>query len=157
MAPTVRPTTQASLKKMSALSVLADLVLVGFVICFAPVRSTVSEAGGFVQVINDNPINNRLFIGLGVLSTAMACQHGAFIVSNSLEDLTPARWSLVSVMSIGISAGLCLVLGIVGYLGFLDETKGVILNNFGADSTIANAGRGLLAITMFFTYPMKGT
>jgi hypothetical protein len=40
-------------------------------------------------------------------------------------------------------------------LGFLDETQGDILNNFNSDAFEANAGRGLLAVTMFFTYPME--
>ena len=142
---------------MSLLSALAAVTLVGFVVFCSPVHSAVGDAGGFGQVLTDNVINSRIFIGLGVLSTAMACQHGAFIVSNSLRDLTPRRWGLVSSSSIAISGALCLLIGVAGYLGFLDETQGVILNNFDADSMIANAGRGLLAVTMFFTYPTKGT
>jgi hypothetical protein len=46
-------------------------------------------------------------------------------------------------------------LGITGYLGFLDGTLGDVLNNFEPDTLEANAARGLLAITMFFTYPME--
>jgi sodium-coupled neutral amino acid transporter 11 len=44
-------------------------------------------------------------------------------------------------------------MGIMGYLGFLDETQGDILNNFDPDTVQASAARILLAITMFFTYP----
>jgi sodium-coupled neutral amino acid transporter 11 len=50
---------------------------------------------------------------------------------------------------------MCLTLGITGYLGFLDKTEGNVLNNFRANSIEANAARGLLAFTMFFTYPME--
>ena len=39
--------------------------------------------------------------------------------------------------------------------GFMDETQGDVLNNFPNDSIQANISRGLLAITMFFTYPME--
>lgn len=145
----------ASLAFTSLLSVTADVVLVGFVIAFSPVKSSVSDAGGFGQILADNWINSKLFIGLGVLSTAMACQHSAFIVSGSLENKTAARWAAVTFRSITTSVVLCILLGVAGYLGFLDETRGDILNNFDADSVPANAGRGLLAVTMFFTYPME--
>lgn len=142
----------ASLALTSLLSVLADVILVGFVLIFAPVKSSVSDAGGFGRVIKDNWINGHLFIGLGVLSTAMACQHSAFIVSGSLENKTQERWAMVTSRSITVSALLCIVMGIFGYLGFLENTQGDILNSFNSDSVVSNAGRALLAITMFCTY-----
>jgi sodium-coupled neutral amino acid transporter 11 len=145
----------ASLAATSLMSVVADAILVGFVIGFSPVRSTVSDYGGFGKVLADNWINSKLFIGLGVLSTAMACQHSAFIVSGSLENKTASRWGMVTSRSISISAAMCIMMGVTGYLGFLDQTEGDVLNNFGSDSLEANAGRGLLAVTMFFTYPME--
>lgn len=139
----------ASLSITSLLSVTADILLVGFVLGFAPVPSSISNAGGFGQVIRENWISGKLFIGLGVLSTAMACQHSAFIVSGSLRDATSQRWSSVTKISLTIAAVLCLALGVTGYLGFLTETQGDILNNFDPNSVAANAGRTLLAITMF--------
>jgi hypothetical protein len=42
-----------------------------------------------------------------------------------------------------------------GYLEFLDDTQGDVLNNFDAESRAANGARALLAITMLFTYPME--
>ena len=145
----------ASLAVTSLLSVLADVILVGFVVGFSPISSTVQENGGFGKVLGENWANSRLFIGLGVLSTAMACQHSAFIVSGSLENKTAARWSTVTFRSISLSAFLCIMMGVCGYLGFLDETQGDILNSFDSDALAANAGRALLAVTMFFTYPME--
>jgi amino acid permease len=70
--------------------------------------------GGIGQVLADNWVNSKLFIGLGVLSTAMACQHSAFIVSGSLEDKTAARWGMVTSRSISISAALCIMMGVTG-------------------------------------------
>ena len=66
-----------------------------------------------------------------------------------------SRWAKVTGYSIGISAILCTILGVAGFLGFMDETAGDVLNNFDHDSLIADVARGLLAITMFFTYPME--
>ena len=145
----------ASLSFTSFLSVVADVILVIFIIIYSPFETTVSEAGGFWNVLQDNAINARLFIGLGIISTAMACQHSAFIVSGSLEDKTPSRWAAVTKWSLLIALVLCALLGTFGFLGFLDDTEGNILNNFDPDTVAANGARGLLAITMFFTYPME--
>jgi len=155
MLPLSMQRDMASLSITSLFSVLADIVLVGFIAAFSPVQETVRDAGGFGKVLEKDWINPTMFIGLGILSTAMACQHSAFIVSESLRNKTMAKWSRVTGFSISASAVLCAILGVSGYLGFLDETKGDVLNNFDHDSTIANVARLLLAFTMFFTYPME--
>lgn len=155
MLPLSMQRDMASLSITSLFSVLADIVLVGFITAFSPVQETVKQAGGFASVLEKDGINPTIFIGLGILSTAMACQHSAFIVSESLRNKTMAKWARVTGFSISVSAALCAILGVSGYLGFLDETKGDVLNNFDHDSIIANVARFLLAITMFFTYPME--
>lgn len=142
----------ANLSFTSFSSVLADVILVILVAVFSPMPNNV---GDIIKAIFQNAFNSRLFIGLGVLSTAMACQHSAFIVSGSLEDKTPERWGRVTFRSIGVAWLLCTIMGVTGYLGFEEDTKGDILNNFDEDSKVANSGRILLAITMFFTYPME--
>ncbi len=155
MVPLSMQRDMASLAMTSLLSVLADVVLVGFIVFFSPIQESVENAGGIGNVILQDSIKSSLFIGLGILSTAMACQHSAFIVSGSLENKTMKRWAKVTGTSISISAFLCLLLGVCGYLGFLDETQGDVLNNFDEESVVANGARFLLAITMFFTYPME--
>ncbi|CAB9517552.1 Putative sodium-coupled neutral amino acid transporter 11 [Seminavis robusta] len=145
----------ASLSFTSFLSVTADVILVIFIALYSPIGTSVSEAGGFWEVLGSNTINSRLFIGLGVISTAMACQHSAFIVSGSMQEKTSTAWSVVTKYSLLIALVLCSLLGTMGFLGFLDETQGNILNNFDPDTVAANGARGLLAITMFFTYPME--
>ena len=139
----------------SSLSVTADVILVIVLLAYSPIQETVSEAGGFGQVLQDNWVNSRVFIGLGVLSTAMACQHSAFLISGTLENKTSARWAAVTKGSLLIAGGLSIIFAVAGYLGYLDETQGDILNNFDPDSMGVNAGRVLLAITMVFTYPME--
>ena len=145
----------ASLGFTSLLSVTADVILVGFVAAFAPIKESVAEAGGFGRILQDNSINSNLFIGLGILSTAMACQHSAFIVSGSLSNKTSQRWGAVTFRSITTSACLCAIMAVCGYLGYLETTKGNILTNFPDDSVESNGARALLAITMIFTYPME--
>lgn len=141
-----------SLAFTSFLSVAADVVLVVLVMAFSPIESTLQDAGGFWNAIKI--VDSRLFIGLGVLSTAMACQHSAFLIATSLNE--PKRqWGTVTCTSLSIAGGLSLLLGATGYLGYLDEVQGDVLNNFDGNSGIINAARGLLAVTMIFTYPME--
>jgi sodium-coupled neutral amino acid transporter 11 len=141
----------SSLSFTSTLSVAADIVLVIFILIYSPVTETVGNVGGIAQVIENDSVKPGLFIGLGVLSTAMACQHSAFIISDSLHQLTRHRWNIVTVCSISMATALCAILGTAGYLGFMEETQGDVLNNFDAESVVANVARGLLAFTMFFT------
>eukprot|EP00584_Thalassiosira_punctigera_P002351 CAMPEP_0172537278 /NCGR_PEP_ID=MMETSP1067-20121228/8899_1 /TAXON_ID=265564 ORGANISM="Thalassiosira punctigera, Strain Tpunct2005C2" /NCGR_SAMPLE_ID=MMETSP1067 /ASSEMBLY_ACC=CAM_ASM_000444 /LENGTH=646 /DNA_ID=CAMNT_0013322547 /DNA_START=11 /DNA_END=1951 /DNA_ORIENTATION=+ len=155
MVPLSMQRDMASLSCTSAISVTADTILVVFIAAFSPIKENVATNGGFKAVIEDDGINSTLFVGLGILSTAMACQHSAFIVANSLANKTRRRWRWVTNQSISLSAVLCLVLGVCGYLGFLGVTQGDVLNNFPLDSIQANAARVLLAFTMFFTYPME--
>jgi sodium-coupled neutral amino acid transporter 11 len=137
----------------SFFSVICDTILVVFIAAFSPIKETVGAAGGFGTVVKENWINSGFFIGFGVLTIAMTCQHSVFIVAGSLGNLTSARWASVTFRSLSLSCLLCAILGITGYLGFLDDTQGDILNNFDPDTMQASAARMLLAITMFFTYP----
>jgi sodium-coupled neutral amino acid transporter 11 len=139
----------------SFLSVAADAVLVVIVCMYSPVESSVSAAGGLGGVIASNGISSGLFIGLGVLSTAMACQHSSFLISNTLRNHTSSRWARVTGVSLFVATSLSLALGVVGYLGFIGDTQGDVLTNFGTDNAYVHAARALLAITMFLTYPME--
>jgi solute carrier family 38 (sodium-coupled neutral amino acid transporter), member 11 len=140
----------------SAISVLADAALVVIIIVFSPVTSTIQEYdGGFFQIVQDYWICPQLFIGLGVLSTAMACQHSAFLISGSLSNITPHRWSIVTFRSISAATIMTLLLGVFGFVGYLAQTKGNVLNNFPEQSIAINSGRALLGITMYLTYPME--
>ncbi len=147
MVPLSMQRDMASLSFTSAISVTADMILVVFIAAFSPIKENVAANGGFGEVLKNDGINSTLFVGLGILSTAMACQHSAFIVANSLADKTRKRWRWVTNQSIALSAILCLILGICGYLGFLGMTQGDVLNNFPLDSMQANAARVLLAFS----------
>ena len=145
----------SSLAFTSSLSIAADVILVIVVIAHAPIKSTVEAAGGFGSILKNHWINNRVFVGLGVLSMAMACQHSAFLIAGTLENKTSQRWAQVTKLSLICAGTLSTVFAVTGYLGYLEDTEGDILNNFERDSTAVNAGRTLLAITMIFTYPME--
>ena len=149
----------ADLAKTSQISVVFQCLTVLVVVVFSPISSSLQENGGFEQIASQSIIKtNSIFIGLGVLSFAFVCQHSAFIVAGSLERPTRERWGKVT----GFALSLCVILegsiGIAGYLAFLENTQGNILNNFlslhGDIRKAANIARGLLCTTMFFVYPM---
>ena len=145
----------ASLAFTSLLSVTADVILIIFIIVYSPVKETVAEAGGFGKVLEENSFNTHLFIGLGIISQAMTCHPFALIISHSLEDKSARAWASIARNSLSIAWFLCSIMGVAGFLGFLNETEGDILNNFENGSVAANGSRGLVAITMVFTYPMQ--
>jgi solute carrier family 38 (sodium-coupled neutral amino acid transporter), member 11 len=128
----------------SLLSVVGDAILVGLIMFYSPFVSTVAENGGLGRVIIDYWFDKRLFIGLGVLSTAMACQHSAFLISGSLERPTPQRWAVVTGRSLTVAGLMSVTLGVFGFLGYLDATEGNVLNNFPRGSVAVNGGRALL-------------
>jgi len=145
----------ASLALTSLISMIADIALVGFIATFSPIEETVSNAGGFGAILRVDSIKGTMFIGVGVVSFAMTCQHIAFGISGSLFNCNTKRWAKVTGVSTSVAFLLCVIMGITGYLGYLNAAQGNILNNFAKGSVEANIARGLLCFTMFFTYPME--
>eukprot|EP00659_Diplonema_papillatum_P018281 gene18281-28177_t len=90
---------------------------------------------------------------LGVISFAYVCQHSTFLVRNSLKD--PSQWPQVCRISVGIATVASILMSVFGYVSFLRCTRPDILNNFMEDDNVANAARLVLAMTMFFTFPME--
>lgn len=149
----------ADLAKTSKVSVIFQCAMVAVVVVFSPVSESIEANGGLVQIAAESVVNwNKIFIGLGVLSFAFVCQHGAFIVAGSLEKPTKERWAMATSRALSLCVILEAACGIAGYLAFLEETQGDILNNFlslgGNITKAANIARGLLCTTMFFVYPM---
>lgn len=138
----------------SILSIAADLFIVAIVTVMAPIKETVSEAGGLGDLVTENWMNRGVFVGLGIFSVAFACQHTCFLNFGTLQNKTPERWATTVHLALTFSVFLHLLLGVVGYLGFVDETQANILNNFDSDFRPINAARGLLAVTMFLTFPL---
>jgi sodium-coupled neutral amino acid transporter 11 len=152
----------ADLAKTSRASVTFYILIVLFVIVFSPVTESVEQNGGWKHTISTDIIKpNTFFTGLGVLSFAYVCQHSSFIIAGSLNKPTKARWAQVSGISLGFSGTLALLMGTFGYLGFLQDTRGNVLENFepmAADDPLlgrlANVVRVMVTCCMFFVYPL---
>jgi sodium-coupled neutral amino acid transporter 11 len=145
----------SSLSFTSILSVLSVISLLGFVTWYSPVAQTVSENGGYFEVITTDIIKPSFIMGMGIFGDAFACQHAAFVLSGSLHKLTPQRWGFASAFGIGFTCIMFLCMGVVGFFGFYNETDSDILNNFDSNGYFGKAARLLLAVSMCFTYPIE--
>jgi sodium-coupled neutral amino acid transporter 11 len=156
MVPLSSQRDMANLAQTSRISVCLDIVMVGLVAYIAPISATLESHGGFWNLLQQSTLRiDTVFVGLGVLSFAFVCQHSAFIIAGSLEQPTKERWSCVTLRALWVCALLANLCGITGYLGYMDDTQGNILNNLPQNGLLPNAARGLLGVTMLFVYPME--
>jgi len=141
----------SALSKVSRLSIAAVIVVVVSVCVMAPTSESdyvdKSESVSFFRISFPEAI--------GSMSFAFVCHHCSFIVYNSLQNADKARWRLVSQSSIGLSAMLCLILSVTGYLYFRDDVQSDIIENFDFDNAMINVSRILFAVKMSFTFPME--
>ena len=63
----------ATLAFTSRLSVLAHVILVLVVACYAPVSSSINDSGELTAILTTDIVKSLLFMGLGILSITMAC------------------------------------------------------------------------------------
>jgi len=78
-----------SLVYTSVLSVSCDIILVIFVILHAPLKESVFKDHGEIgSIIINDFISPNIFLGLGVISMAMCCQHSVIWICNLLENGT---------------------------------------------------------------------
>jgi len=155
MLPLCMQRDMAALTKTSVISVCFDCIMVGIVAAVSPWRENIEDGGGFVELASTSTLRpSTFFIGLGVLSFAFVCQHGAFIIAGSLERPTKERWGKVSLYALTTCGILATTCGALGYLGYLEQTDGNILNNLG-HSMPGRVARSLMCCAMFFVYPME--
>ena len=157
MLPLSAQRDMANLSKTSTISVIFDAVIVFIVIAFSPATSNIHNYGGLIPLLllqtTSNTSNNTtlthsdtntpispwsllmpsstFFVGLGVLSFAFVCQHSAFIIAGSLKQPTRKRWATVTASALISCCILAILMGAFGYLGYLNQVQGNVLNNLG--------------------------
>jgi sodium-coupled neutral amino acid transporter 11 len=120
----------ADLEKISGVAVLIDCTIVALVVVTSPWERGVEAKGGWLHALQNDIVHyDTIFVGLGVLSFAFECQEAAFLVAGSLERPTARRWATVTAVTLTCCAALALACGASGYFGYLDETKGNVLDN----------------------------
>ena len=120
----------SSLAISSSISVLSDIIMTLIVLFSA--KATVNSfdgtgqafmrGNGIVTINVTAPEQNlpfaspRMFAGVGVMSFAFVCQHSSLIVFKSMKKQEFTPWRLVSLMSVGSSFVLCLIMALSGEL-----------------------------------------
>lgn len=157
----------ADLAKTSKLSCVLNFLMVFLVLYLTPEDNMARNSNDNIDhnesslldqlgnLIKTDVIHKQsIFVGLGVLSFAFVCQHASFIIADSLHKPTKARWATVTRISLYVVGFLITIIGVCGYLGYGDETKGNILNNLD-NRAASNMARACLSTTMFFVYPVE--
>ena len=67
---------------------------------YAPIGESLASEGSLVNIIRNSIMDKGFFMGFGVLTIAMCCQHSAFIVASSLDStqiitLTPPHTAML--------------------------------------------------------------
>ena len=124
----------AELSKTSTISVFFNICLVVITAMVSPFQEEVYDSGGIFKVIQKSSLHPQtLFVGFGVLSFAFVCQDASFIIAGSLDNTKKKKWGKVTRSSLLTCFMLTAIIGVTGYLGFQEETKGNILNSFHHD------------------------
>jgi len=154
----------STLSNTSAVSVACDVVIVFLVAIKCMLHdesSVVSHTSSTAQHPKGNPgdpwdfAHAAFMEAFGAMCFAYVCHHSSFLVFQSLKNPTQKRWNIVTHSSIGTALVLSMILSIAGYAKFQMNTQANVLNNFPEDDGVICFCRLLLAMTMFFTYPME--
>ncbi|CAI8049375.1 Putative sodium-coupled neutral amino acid transporter 11 [Geodia barretti] len=148
----------AMLEKFSALAVLFVTVIVLFTV--AKAATYYCSVRCFLPSCCDTPIsiwviNTHFIESVGIMAFAFVCHHNTYLIYGSLLRRSYTRFSAVSHMSVSGSAVFCTVLGLAGFLSFMNATKGDLLNNYCVDDWVATVARFLYACVIMLTFPIE--
>ena len=140
----------SSLSLISLTSILSVLLLTTLVIVrsFSAAERSPQSLSSDVRLFGPNVLS-----GFGSIAFVFVCHDVSLQLFQSLRVRSPSAWQRVSTASIGLALLPILLLTVVGYICFMDATKGNILNNFPMDDAAISVSRIVLALSMCMTYP----
>ena len=89
------------------------------------------------------------------MAFAFVSNQTAFMNYLELKNRGIKRWSISTTMAITVSLAVSLSLAIIGYAAFGEDVQDNVLSSFPDHDPYINGARFILAISMFFTYPMQ--
>jgi len=153
----------SKLEKFSFLSIVSEITLLGVVIAEAIII--------FVRVKSGNPepeditslpssfsslfLSKNVFGAIGVFSMAFSAHHNSHLLYGAMKNASPQRFRYSTHMSMFASAFVLLILAVMGFLSFQNNTRGNILTNLPGSSIQGNIARFAITLTMFFTMPLE--
>ena len=124
----------SSLSYASFFSIAANLLLV-LIVC---IQGPITKRLDGITAANSHFSNasDSIFAGIGAMSFTFVCQHNSFMIYRSLREPSIGNWNKVVNYSISLALGICLVMGVAGYLAFYDRVQGDILKSFPVTGTL---------------------
>lgn len=98
---------------------------------------------------------DQVFSSFGTIVFAYVCHDVSFQVFQSLNVPTQDRWTIVCHCAIMIALMFSILMALLGYFSFGEDTQENILDSFPPDNSVANVARLLLGVTLVFTYPLN--
>lgn len=149
----------SKLEKFSAFAVVCIVFIV--TVTFYEVTNLFCAVRCFRPALVDGEVFATWFInksfvqGIGIMGAAFVCHHNTYLIYASLSNRSLKRFSIVSHISVSTSFVFCAVLGLSGFLSFMDQTQGDLLNNYCPHDPIANSARFFYACVIMLTYPIE--
>ena len=83
------------------------------------------------------------------------CHHNSFLLYNSIENTSLAKWSMVTHVTMAFCFLATILMAMGGYATFIGHVQGDFLNNYCWDDDLMNLSRLLFSITVLLTYPIE--
>jgi len=144
----------SSLAFVSGLSLVMSLYLIVVMIYQCPVHENIVSHGSLSQLFQEYWFRPNIFATISIFNEALAWQHGAFTVFNTLQNPTLSRWKIVTASVNTMACILYASVAIPGYLGYLEHTDGDIFLNL-PDSSLFNVARLFFSFIVIMTYPIE--
>jgi len=144
----------SSLAFISGLSILLSLYLIVVMIYQCPVYDSVQSHGGILPLFQAYWFRPNIFATISILTEALAWQHGAFTVFNTLQSPTLKTWKAVTALVNSMACILYAGIALPGFLGYLDQTDGDLFLNL-PDNTFCNVARAFFSFIVIMTYPIE--
>jgi len=100
------------------------------------------------------PRNQDIFLAFPLMSVSFTAHYNVLRIYFELETRTPEKMSkVISVSVIGTLIAYT-VMGVVGYIGFLETVEDDILTNLDETLWYASLARFAICLTIIFSYPL---
>jgi sodium-coupled neutral amino acid transporter 11 len=114
---------------LSIFSILTIVAVIGLVLIGGPIKHVVDHVPSSNYTIF-NPVGLLTSVGSIVFSLDCASSNFQAFISTEGESQNMSSWRIVTRNAVFSGAGMCMIIALVGYLSFHDDTEGEILDNF---------------------------
>lgn len=138
----------------TSLAALACIVYLVFLVAFRSIQNIAEE--GLEKSEDELSLANfapDIFRSLPIMSFAFTFHPNIFPIFSEMRNPTMSRMRAVVHAAVLVSGLAYLIVGVFGYLTFLEETEGNIFNNYD-DDILVEIGKILLAVVIVFSYPI---